>query len=131
MIVASALALGCGSKPSIVGTWSLGISGATDVTATFAEGGNLTLNATIESYKVGASGLYALDGDSLTLTVSKFDLPADIPAAFKSMAEAEAKRQLTLGASKIEWVGNDEIRVTPPAGGTTALAKPFTMTRKK
>ncbi|MEQ1935167.1 MAG: hypothetical protein ABL962_15005, partial [Fimbriimonadaceae bacterium] len=122
---------GCAPKPSIVGTWKVTVSGAQDVSATFAEGGAFTLNATVQSMKGSANGSYTLANDLLTITFSKINLPTDIPDALKSLAEAEAKKQLSLGASTIVWVSNDEIRVTPPVGGAGIFAKPFTMTRNK
>jgi hypothetical protein len=122
---------GCSTKPSINGAWNFAVSGAENVTATFSEGGSLSMEATVQTFKVGATGSFTLENDSLTISVSKFEFPKDFPDALKAIAETEAKKQFTLGASTIVWVSADEVKVTPPAGGIGVFAKPFTMSRKK
>lgn len=124
------MALGCGSKPSLVGTWTIPVDKVPDLVATLSEDKKVILNGTYQTIKLTATGTWDLKEESLTVTPNKLDVPAELKAILGSMFEKEEKKLLVPVTMAIEWVNADEIRVTPPSGVSEIFNKPFIMRRK-
>lgn len=122
--------MGCGSKPSMVGTWTIPVEKVPDLMATMTDDGKVQLNGTYQTFKLSASGTWVMKENSLTVKPEKLDIPDDIRAIVGPLIEKEEKKFLVPVTMEIEWVNDNEVRVTPPVGVSEVFNKPFVMRRQ-
>jgi len=122
-------ALGCGSKPSMVGTWSIPVETVSNLEATMNADGTVKLTGQYQSVNLTATGTWSMNEDSLTVRPEKLDIPEELKA-LASMFKTETDKLLVPTTMTIEWINNDEVKVTPPAGASQLFNRPFVMRRK-
>jgi hypothetical protein len=129
LLIGIVILAGCGSKPSLVGTWTLPVPDVGTVKATFAEDKSLHVEGSYQGFNLSADGTYELKDTSLTLTPTKYTLPKEVPEFMKSAAMDAFKKKLAPITVTIEWVDENEVKITPPSNGTGFLTKPVSMNR--
>lgn len=124
-------ALGCGSKPpTLVGTWTIPLESVSGLEATLSEGGVADLQGTYQSVKVQAAGTWALAEKDLTVKLDKVEVPNELKDLVGTLFKKEIDKLKTPVTMQIEWVNENEVKVTPPKGVSELFNKPFTMRRK-
>lgn len=123
-------AVGCGgSKPTMVGTWTIPVDTVSNLEANLKEDGTLALDGTYQSVKLSASGTWTLKEDALTVKPEKLNIPEELKAV-AALFKNETDKMMVPTTMTIEWVNDNEVRVTPPAGVSQLFNKPFVMRRK-
>jgi len=123
-------AIGCGSKPSMVGTWTIPVDKVPDLVATMSADNKVLLTGTYQTIKITGSGTWDLKEDALTVKPDKLDVPEELKALLGPLIEKEEKKFLVPVTMSIEWVNDNEVKVTPPSGVSEIFNKPFIMRRK-
>jgi hypothetical protein len=123
-------ALGCGSKPTLVGTWTIPVESVPDLVATLTDDKVAQLSGTYQSVKVQATGSWELKENDLTVRLDKIEVPSELRELVGVMFKSEIEKLKTPVTMKIEWVNDDEVKVTPPSGVSELFNKPFTMRRQ-
>ena len=114
----------------MVGTWTIPVDKVPDLVATMSADNKVLLTGTYQTIKITGSGTWDLKEDALTFKPDKLDVPEELKALLGPMIEKEEKKFLVPVTMSIEWVNNDEVKVTPPSGVSEIFNKPFIMRRK-
>jgi hypothetical protein len=120
---------GCAQKDKLIGSWT-GKWQVVDIVQTFEADGTYKTSGVIsapsggKSINIEMSGTYKHDGDKVTFTPIKFDMPGVDPA-IKGMVEAQAKdKMMKPETATLKWISDDQFEIS---GGNNNA----TMTRKK
>ncbi|GEM_PF-4297579 len=132
LVTVALLGAGCKKGPDIVGKWNA--PSAANVEFDFKADKTFTMGLKLGTISINTKGDYALEGDTLTLTVKDIDAPGAPPQAV-----AAAKQNPNFGKPqtlKIKFASDDEISLTPPSGtkgaaSPTAIAGGGAMTLKR
>lgn len=121
---------GCGSKPTLVGKWSIPVDKVPDLVADLTADGKAGVKGTYSGISLTANGTWQSTEDALTVKLEKVNIPEEMKA-FESLYKEQEKKLLVPITMSFEWINPDEVKVTPPSGASELFNRPFTMKRLK
>jgi hypothetical protein len=109
--IASFLLAGCASRPSLAGgEWIADISGQ-EANLRFETNGSMKMSIPLPIGSLGSTGTFSETDTSVSFTIQHIDLPdLPIPGGAGKLVEGMIGRPVTFN---VEWVGDNEVRLTP------------------